>query len=83
MVIDRIMTENCLQGPELAVFGDGPVEMRECRKREGIAVGIASDEIRRHGLNAEKRARIVKAGAHVVVPDFSQYRKLVKFLFRD
>jgi bifunctional ADP-heptose synthase (sugar kinase/adenylyltransferase)/phosphoglycolate phosphatase-like HAD superfamily hydrolase len=83
MVIDRIMTENCLQGPELAVFGDGPVEMRECRKREGIAVGIASDEIRRHGLNMEKRTRLIKAGAHVIVPDFSQYRKLVKFLFRD
>ncbi len=80
MVIDRIMIENSLQGPELAVFGDGPVEMRECRKREGIAVGIASDEIRRHGLNAEKRTRLVKAGAHIIVPDFSQHSKLLKLL---
>ena len=70
MVIDNIMTENNLEGPELAVFGDGPVEMRECRKREGIAIGVASDEIRRHGLNVEKRARLIKAGAHVIVPDF-------------
>ena len=83
MVIDRIMAENNLQGPELAVFGDGPVEMRECRKREGIAVGIASDEIRRHGLNMEKRARLVKAGAHFVVPDFSQYARLLKLLLKD
>ncbi len=80
MVIDRIMIENSLQGPELAVFGDGPVEMRECRKREGIAVGIASDEIRRHGLNVEKRTRLVKAGAHIIVPDFSQHGKLLKLL---
>jgi len=80
MVIDRIMIENGLQGPELAVFGDGPVEMRECRKREGIAVGIASDEIRRHGLNVEKRTRLVKAGAHIIVPDFSQHGKLLKLL---
>jgi len=70
MVIGKIMTENNLQGPELAVFGDGPVEIRECRKRDGIAVGIATDEIRRHGLNPEKRTRLVKAGAHIVVPDF-------------
>jgi rfaE bifunctional protein kinase chain/domain len=81
MVIEKIMTENNLQGPELAVFGDGPVEIRECRKREGIAIGIATDEIRRHGLNLEKRARLVKAGAHIIVPDFSQRDQLMKLLF--
>ena len=83
MVIEKIMTENNLQGPELAVFGDGPVEIRECRKREGIAVGIATDEIRRHGLNPEKRTRLVKAGAHIIVPDFSQQNQLIKLLFPD
>jgi len=83
MVIEKIMTENNLQGPELAVFGDGPVEIRECRKRDGIAVGIATDEIRRHGLNPEKRTRLVKAGAHIIVPDFSQQDKLIKLLFRE
>ena len=83
MVIEKIMNENNLQGSELAVFGDGPVEMRECRKRDGIAIGIASDEVRRHGLNVEKRARLVKAGAHIVVPDFSQYDKLIKLLFQE
>jgi phosphoglycolate phosphatase-like HAD superfamily hydrolase len=83
MVIEKIMTENDLRGPELAVFGDGPVEMRECTKREGIAVGVASDEIRRHGLNVEKRTRLIKAGAHVIVPDFSQHSKLIEFLFNE
>jgi len=82
MVIERIMTENNLQGPQLVVFGDGPVEVRECRKRDGLAIGIASDEIRRHGLNIEKRTRLVKAGAHIIVPDFSQHDKLIKLLFQ-
>jgi rfaE bifunctional protein kinase chain/domain len=80
MVIEKIMTEHNLQGTELAVFGDGPVELRECRKRGGIAVGVASDEIRRHGLSIEKRTRLVKAGAHIIVPDFSQREELVKLL---
>ena len=75
------MAENNLQGPELAVFGDGPVEIRECRKRDGIAIGIASDEIRRHGLNPEKRTRLIKAGAHIIVPDFSKQEMLIKLLF--
>lgn len=81
MVIDRIMTENDLSGPEMVVIGDGPVEMRECRKRGGIALGIASDEIRRYGLNPEKRTRLIKAGAQVVVPDFSGWHDLLNLLF--
>jgi rfaE bifunctional protein kinase chain/domain len=81
MVIERIIAENNLQGSELAIFGDGPVEIRECRKRDGIAVGIASDEIRRHGLNLEKRTRLIKAGAHFVVPDFSQADSIISLLF--
>ncbi len=81
MVIDRIMTENRLSGAELVVVGDGPVEMRECRKRDGIAVGVASDEVRRYGLHPEKRTRLIKAGAQVVVPDFSQWHDLLGLLF--
>ncbi|OHB63461.1 MAG: carbohydrate kinase [Planctomycetes bacterium RBG_13_62_9] len=82
MVIDRIMTEHNLRGPELAVFGDGPVELRESRKRDGLAIGIASDEVRRHGLNLDKRARLVKAGAHLIVPDFSQKDPLLGLLLK-
>jgi phosphoglycolate phosphatase-like HAD superfamily hydrolase len=82
MVIDQIMTENNLSGPELIVVGDGPVELRECRKRGGIAVGVASDEIRRHGLNPEKRTRLIKAGAQAIVPDFSGWHDLLDLLFQ-
>ena len=80
MVIARIMSENDLAGPELAVFGDGPVEIRECRKRDGLAVGIASDEVRRHGLCTEKRTRLIKAGAQIVVPDFAEKERLLELL---
>ncbi len=83
MVLDRIVRENHLRGPELAVFGDGPVELRECRKRDGLAIGVASDEIRRHGLNLHKRARLIKAGAHLIVPDFSQATELLAVLFPE
>lgn len=80
-VIEKIMTDNQLSGSELLVVGDGPVEMRESRKREGLALGVASDEVRRFGLNAEKRARLIKAGSHFIIPDFSQIEKLSALLF--
>ena len=83
MVIEKIIAENNLNGPELAVFGDGPVEIKECRKCDGIAVGVASDEIRRYGLNKEKRSRLIKAGANIIVPDFSEFKELLKFLFES
>ncbi len=81
MLIEQIMKENNLHGSELVVFGDGPVEIRECRKRDGIAVGIASDELQRHSLNIDKRTRLIKAGAQVVIPDYSQRDYLMDLLF--
>ena len=64
----------------IATFGDGPVEMRETKKRDGIAIGIASNELRRYGLNENKRTRLIKAGADIIVPDFSQIPQLISLL---
>jgi phosphoglycolate phosphatase-like HAD superfamily hydrolase len=83
MVVEKIMKENNLKGNELVVFGDGPVEIREGRRFGGIAIGITSNEIRRYGINIEKRSRLVKAGAQLLISDFSQYPKLVKLLFNE
>ncbi len=82
-VIKAICGDNDLRGPELVVFGDGPVELREARKYGGIAIGVASDEVRRHGLNLHKRTRLIKAGAQAVIPDFSSPRDLLKLLFNE
>ena len=81
MVIDSIIRENDLKGNELIVFGDGPVEIKECVRFDGIAIGVASDEVRRFGLNQTKRTRLVKAGAHIIIPDYSQQDMLFNLLF--
>ncbi len=62
---------------KVATFGDGPVEIRETNKRGGITIGVASNEIRRYGLNESKRTRLIKAGADIVIPDFSQPSQLL------
>lgn len=64
----------------IVTFGDGPVEIRETTKRGGFATGVASNELRRHGLNTAKRERLIKAGADIIVPDFSQADHLLKLL---
>ncbi len=80
LVLERIMREHGLAGGELATFGDGPVEMRETRKRGGACIGVASDEVRRFGWNPAKRARLIRAGAQLIVPDFSQLDALLRVL---
>jgi rfaE bifunctional protein kinase chain/domain len=81
IVLDRILdTIGESASGKVATFGDGPVEIRETGKRGGISVGVASNELRRFGLNEAKRARLVKAGADIIIPDFSQYDKLLYFL---
>jgi rfaE bifunctional protein kinase chain/domain len=80
IVLEEIITENSLSGSSLVTFGDGPVEIRETRKREGVAVGIASDEVRTYGLNQNKRKRLIRAGADLIVPDFSQIDQLLKVI---
>ena len=82
MIIEKIIQDNHLQGNELAVFGDGPDEIREGRRAGGISIGITSNEIQRFGHNPAKRPRLVKAGAQLLIPDFSQYKKLVALLFQ-
>lgn len=81
IVLDRILTNiGDSRMRQVVTFGDGPVEIRETRKKGGITVGIASNEMKRHSLNPGKRSRLIKAGADIVVPDFSQMESLLKIL---
>ena len=81
MVMDRITgTIGAGNANQIAAIGDGPVEIREMRKRNGLAIGIASDEVRRFGLNPNKRSRLIRAGAHFIIADYSQGDKLYSLL---
>jgi hypothetical protein len=41
---------------------------------------MATNELRRYELNPQKRTRLIKAGADIIIPDFSQYSKLLTLL---
>jgi phosphoglycolate phosphatase-like HAD superfamily hydrolase len=80
LVLDRIIDENKIDGTSLACFGDGPVEMREARRKRGLAVGVCSDEKRRYGFNWAKRPRLIRGGATVLVPDYSDLERILGLL---
>jgi len=83
MIIDQIIKENNLRGSELVIFGDGFVEIENSKSVGGIAVGVASDEATRHGVNEFKRSKLISAGADLIIPDFRDQKKLIKYLFVD
>jgi hypothetical protein len=80
MVIERIIADNHLHGQELLGFGDGFVEIEEIKRAGGVAVAVASDEVRRCGINEWKRNRLVQAGADLVIPEYRQQKQLVEYL---
>jgi rfaE bifunctional protein kinase chain/domain len=80
MVLERIINSGGITGDDLVVVGDGPVELREGSKRGAFCLGIASNELCRYGLDLTKRARLIRAGADIVVPDFSQYKRILPLL---
>lgn len=80
VVIERIINEVNGAFDQLITFGDGPVEIRETKRHGAVAIGIASDELRRFGMNLDKRRRLIRAGADALVPDFSQWQDLWRLL---
>jgi phosphoglycolate phosphatase-like HAD superfamily hydrolase len=82
-VIDQAVAEHGLGEGELLAFGDGPVEIAEARRVGGVAVAVASDEIRREGINRWKRERLIQAGADIVVPHYREHEKLLRYLFAE
>jgi bifunctional ADP-heptose synthase (sugar kinase/adenylyltransferase)/phosphoglycolate phosphatase-like HAD superfamily hydrolase len=81
VVLEGILREiGAHNATHVVTFGDGPVEIRETHKRGGLTVGVASDEVQRFGLKVEKRSRLIRAGANLVVPDFSQLNALLSLL---
>lgn len=83
MVIERIITGNGLAGSEFVSFGDGFVEIEDTKAAGGIAVGVASNEATRCGINEWKRQRLIQAGADLIVPDFREHERLVAYLLAE
>jgi bifunctional ADP-heptose synthase (sugar kinase/adenylyltransferase)/beta-phosphoglucomutase-like phosphatase (HAD superfamily) len=79
-VLSQIIEKEAVDTRKLAIFGDGPVEMRVAHDNGALAFGVLSNEVRRYGRNESKHARLLHAGADILVPDFLEYRKIVPFL---
>lgn len=80
-VLRELIAKHNLHGAEVMVVGDGPVEIRNGKEHGCITIGVCSDEVKGQGWCNEKRARLAKAGADMLIPDFTLAEALVDYLF--
>ena len=80
IVVDKIVAEEAGSGRGLIGFGDGFVEIQETGRAGGTPIAVASDEVKREGVNLWKRDRLVGAGAHIVIGDYRNVDKLLEQL---
>ena len=83
MVIQDIIQTYNLQGEQLVVFGDGYVEIENAKQVGAIAVGVATNEKERRGIDQWKCQRLIGAGADLIIPDFRHQQTLVAYLWGE
>jgi Phosphoserine phosphatase len=80
LVIRDMLNREGIKPNELVSFGDGYVEVQLVAELGGLAIGAATDEEKRCGVNEWKRNRLIKAGANAIIPDFTEADEIIKII---
>jgi phosphoheptose isomerase/phosphoglycolate phosphatase-like HAD superfamily hydrolase len=81
-VLKDLIKKKGLDGSNLIIFGDGYVEIELAKQVGGYAVAVASEEEKRDtSVNEWKRERLLRAGADCVIPDFSNTKRLLNYIY--
>ncbi|HEY3377438.1 MAG TPA: HAD family hydrolase [Armatimonadota bacterium] len=83
MIIERILREHRIHGSALLGFGDGFVEIENTKEVEGVAIGVATDEVGLCACDPWKRQRLISAGADLIIPHFRHASALLAYLFSE
>ncbi|MCL2527997.1 MAG: HAD family hydrolase [Defluviitaleaceae bacterium] len=75
----RDLLNDGIPGNEMAVVGDGKVEIMVGREGGARTLGLASNEAARQGMDPIKRQRLEKAGADLILGDFLDKDRLMQF----
>ena len=68
--IASILKDAGTAGEEVIGFGDGFSETVEVKRIGGTAVGVASVEVGKNGINTQKRDLLTEWGADPIIPDY-------------
>ena len=85
IIIETLVADRNLQPGQLLCFGDGVPELEYANAFGGVCVGLLTPdsshyELQNHFTMDRKRTRLIKAGAHVLAPDYRYVSKLADIL---
>ena len=80
-IVKKMLQENGLLGEQIIGFGDGHTETVDVKAAGGFAVGVASDETTRQGVDPWKRDQLIRAGADWIIPDYGDPEQLESRIF--
>lgn len=80
LVIRDMLEREGIQPNQLVSFGDGYVEVELVANLGGLAIGAATNEETRQGINEWKRNRLIAAGANAIIPDFRDTEAILSAL---
>lgn len=83
LVIRDMLEREHILPRQLVSFGDGYVEVELVAQLGGLAVGAATNEDTRQGINDWKRRRLIAAGASAIIPDFRAGEEILEAIRRD
>jgi phosphoglycolate phosphatase-like HAD superfamily hydrolase len=81
LVIRSMLQNEHIRPEELVSFGDGYVEVELVANLGGLAIGAATEEKKRSGINEWKRSRLVAAGARAIIPDFVDSKAVYELIY--
>ena len=79
-VISDLLNDPELLANEIVVIGDGKVEIMLAKESGALAIGTATDEKQRKGINQQKQQKLIKAGADCITGDFLELDGLLSYL---
>ena len=83
ILIQRIISSAEFAGEEFLGFGDGYVEIENVKQVGGFAVGVATSEPDCLAVDEWKRERLVRVGADIIIPNYSNLDELESALFAE
>ena len=83
LVIRQLLEEENISSKELVSFGDGYVEIELVAQLGGLAIGAATNEETRQGINEWKRQRLTAAGANAIIADFRNAEEILEMISKD
>lgn len=79
-IVKHLMEDLGYKGNEIAIIGDGKVEIEIAVRIGGKAIGMATNETTQIGVNQRKRKKLINAGAHIIAPHFKEKESIIQWI---